>query len=79
MAIVALPSTTEDGRRSKIVAQLGAQTPVTIPRFCADYIVTEYGIAQLRGKTLRERAEALRGIAHPSFQGVLAGTSVAGT
>lgn len=79
MAIVALPSTTEDGRRSKIVAQLGARTPVTIPRFCADYVVTEYGVAQLRGKTLRQRAEALRLIAHPSFQGVLAGTSVPGT
>jgi 4-hydroxybutyrate CoA-transferase len=78
MAIVALPSTTEDGKRSKIVRRLGAQTPVTLPRFCADYVVTEFGVARLRGKTLRERAEALCAIAHPSFHGVLAGVGVAG-
>jgi 4-hydroxybutyrate CoA-transferase len=65
MAIVALPSTTEDGKRSKIVAQLGALTPATIPRYCADCVVTELGVARLRGKTLRERAEALRAVAHP--------------
>ena len=34
----------------------------------ADYVVTEFGVARLRGKTLRERAEALRAVAHPSFQ-----------
>lgn len=72
MAIIALPSTTEDGRRSKIVACLSARAPATIPRFCADYVVTEFGVARLRGKTLRERAEALRAIAHPSFQRELA-------
>lgn len=72
MAIIALPSTTEDGKRSKIVAQLNAATPATIPRFCADCVVTELGVARLRGKTLRERAEALRAVAHPSFQDALA-------
>jgi 4-hydroxybutyrate CoA-transferase len=72
-AIVALPSTTESGKRSKIVAQLGAATPATIPRFSADCVVTEFGVAQLRGKTIRQRAEALRAIAHPSFQDALAG------
>ncbi|MBI1817144.1 MAG: hypothetical protein HYR72_19395 [Deltaproteobacteria bacterium] len=67
-SIIALSSTTEDGTRSKIVAHLGEQTPVTIPRFCADYIVTEYGAARLRGKTLRERAAALMTIAHPDWR-----------
>jgi len=74
-SIVALPSTTEDGKRSKIVAQLGARTPTTIPRFSVDCVVTEYGVAQLRGRTLRQRAEALRAIAHPSFQDELVGVS----
>lgn len=72
-AIIALPSTTENGKRSKIVPQLNARTPATIPRFSADCVVTEYGVAELRGRTLRQRAEALRAIAHPSFQDELAG------
>ncbi len=68
MAIIALPSTTEDGMRSKIVRQLSAGTPVTIPRVCADCVVTEFGVAHLRGKTLRERAAALRAVMHPDFR-----------
>ena len=68
MSIIALPSTTEDGRHSKIVARLSPSTPVTVPRFCADVIVTEHGVARLRGKTLSERAEALAAIADPSFR-----------
>ena len=71
LAIVALPSTTEDGTRSKIVAHLGATTPVTIPRFCADCVVTEFGVARLRGRTLRERADALCAVAHPDFRDAL--------
>lgn len=71
LAIIALPSTTENGTRSKIVRQLAINTPVTIPRFCADVVVTEHGIAQLKGKTLRERADALRAIVHPDFQATL--------
>jgi len=67
MSIIALPSTTEDGRHSKIVARLSPSTPITVPRFCADVIVTEHGVARLRGKTLSERAEALAAIADPSF------------
>jgi 4-hydroxybutyrate CoA-transferase len=43
-------------------------TVVTVQRNCADYIVTEYGVARLRGKTLRQRAEALISIAHPDFR-----------
>ena len=43
VSIIALPSTTEDGKRSKIVASLAPGAVVTTPRFCTDYIVTEYG------------------------------------
>lgn len=68
MAILALPSTTENGRVSKIVRRLCAETPATIPRFSVDVVVTEFGVARLRGKTLRQRAEALREIAHPDFR-----------
>ncbi|HYD49393.1 MAG TPA: acetyl-CoA hydrolase/transferase C-terminal domain-containing protein [Terriglobales bacterium] len=71
MAILALPSTTEDGSRSKIVRRLGADTPATIPRVCADYVVTEHGVAALRGRTLRQRAEALQAIAAPGFRDAL--------
>jgi 4-hydroxybutyrate CoA-transferase len=71
MAILALPSTTENGKRSKIVRRLGTDTPVTVPRYCADVVITEFGVARLRGKTLRERAESLRAIAHPDFGGDL--------
>jgi len=72
LSIIALPSTTESGARSKIVRRLTDSTPVTIPRFCADCVVTEYGAARLRGKTLRERAEALIAIAHPDWRDGLA-------
>ncbi len=70
-AILALPSTTEDGRRSKIVRRLGERTPVTVPRFCADWVVTELGAVRLRGLSLRERAAALVQIAHPDFREAL--------
>jgi 4-hydroxybutyrate CoA-transferase len=72
LSIVALPSTTEDGRRSKIVGTLGAATPVTIPRVVADVVVTEHGIARLRGRDLGARAEALIAVAHPAFRDGLA-------
>ena len=68
MAILALSSTTENGKFSKIVTRLSADTPATVPRVSVDTVVTEYGVARLRGKTLRQRAEALREIAHPGFR-----------
>lgn len=68
VSIIALPSTTEDGRRTKIVSGLSAGSVVTTPRFCTDYIVTEYGIARMKGKDLRARAESLVAIAHPDFR-----------
>lgn len=68
-AIIAMPSTTGKTKKiSKIVAMLDAGAAVTTSRNDVDYIVTEYGIAALKGKTLRQRAEALIAIAHPDFR-----------
>ena len=72
VSIIALPSTTEDGKHSKIVPRLAVGSVVTTPRFCTDYIVTEYGYARMKGKDLRARAEALIAIAHPNFRDELA-------
>lgn len=72
LSIIALPSTTEDGKHSKIVARLAAGAPVTTPRFALDVVVTEYGVARLRGKDLFARADALIAIAHPDFRDALA-------
>ena len=56
---------------SSIVSELPPGAPVSVPRTFADYIVTEYGIARLKYKTRRERAEALIAIAHPDFRAEL--------
>jgi len=71
VSILALPSTTEDGTRSRIVAKLAPGAVVTTPRYAIDTVVTEYGAAKLRGKDLRARAEALIAIAHPNFRPAL--------
>jgi len=75
VSIFALPSTTEDGRRSRIVAQLTPGSVVTTPRYSTDAVVTEYGVARLKGKSLRARAEALIAIAHPDFRAALVAAS----
>lgn len=67
--ICALPSTWRGG--SRIVAGLAPRTAVTVPRSLADIVVTEHGIAHLRGRTLSERAQALIDIAHPSYRDAL--------
>ncbi|MPM71904.1 Butanoate coenzyme A-transferase [bioreactor metagenome] len=69
-AILALPSTagTGDKRVSKIVSRLAAGTPVSTSRNDVEYVVTEYGVASLKYKTLRQRAEQLIAIAHPDFR-----------
>ncbi len=64
LPIVALPSTA--GRHSRIVAKLGG--PVSTPRSDAGIIVTEYGVADLRGAGLAERARSLLAIAHPDHR-----------
>jgi 4-hydroxybutyrate CoA-transferase len=67
-AIIALPSTAKKGAVSRIVAAIASGTAVTTMRADVDYIVTEHGIAHLRGKGLRERAEELIRIADPAFR-----------
>jgi len=67
-AITLLPSTWGDGSVSNIVYQMEKGTLVSIPRVYADYVVTEWGVAQLAGKTHRERAEELIRVAHPDFR-----------
>jgi acyl-CoA hydrolase len=69
-SIIALPSTTPDGKHSRIVASLEGR-PVTTPRGDADIVVTEYGIADLRGRSFSERTQRLRAIAHPDFRDAL--------
>ena len=66
-SIIALPSTTPDGKHSRIVASLDGR-PVTTPRGDADIVVTEYGVAELLGRSFSERRERLRAIAHPDFR-----------
>lgn len=67
-SILAMPATAARGTVSRIVPQLAAGAAVTTSRNEVDYIVTEYGIAHLKGKTLRQRAESLIKIAHPAFR-----------
>lgn len=66
-SIIAMPSTIK-GKISKIVPFLDEGAAVTTPRNDVNYIVTEYGIAELKGKTLRDRGRALINIAHPDFR-----------
>jgi acyl-CoA hydrolase len=73
-SIIALQSTNRDRSRSRIVARL-ADGVVTTPRAEADVIVTEHGIAELRGRTLEERARALIQVADPAFRAELAQAS----
>ena len=70
-SIIALPSTAAKGTISKIVMNLDEGAVVTTGRNDVDYVVTEYGIAHLKGKTLRERAKLLISIAHPDFRNQL--------
>ena len=65
--ILAFPSRTAKGQ-SKIRPMLAQGAVVTVPRNYVDYIVTEYGVAPMRGRTVRERAENLIAIAHPDVR-----------
>jgi acetyl-CoA hydrolase len=67
IGIVALPSTAKGGRISRIVPKL-ADGVVTTGRSDADVVVTEHGIAELKGRSVRERARALIAVAHPDFR-----------
>jgi acyl-CoA hydrolase len=70
-SFIVLPSTAKNGTVSRIVPTLSAGTHVTTSKNDVNYVVTEYGVAQLRGKSAKERAQALVAIAHPDFRGWL--------
>jgi acyl-CoA hydrolase len=66
--IISLPSTAKNDTCSRIVPILEDGSGVVTSRADVHYIITEYGVAYLHGKSLRQRAEALIGIAHPNFR-----------
>jgi RimJ/RimL family protein N-acetyltransferase len=66
-SIIIMPSTTLDGKRSRIVISLGDKA-VVVPRGEVHFVATEYGIVNLFGKSLQERAVAVISIAHPHFR-----------
>lgn len=70
-SFIVLPSTAKDGSISRIVPTLTPGTHVTTSKNDINYVVTEFGVAQLRGKSAKQRAEALIGIAHPDFRSEL--------
>ena len=70
-AFIVLPSTAKADTISRIVLSLGPGTHVTTSKNDINYVVTEYGVAQLRGKSAQQRARELIGIAHPNFRGEL--------
>jgi 4-hydroxybutyrate CoA-transferase len=71
-AIIALPSTAAGGKLSRIVCKLDEGAVVTTSRNDVHYVVTEYGVADLRGKNIRQRAAALLNLAQPDLRSVLA-------
>ena len=74
-AIIALPSTAADGTVSRIVASLQQGAGVVTTRAHVRTVVTEWGVAELFGRSLAERAHALIAIAHPAFRDVLMGAA----
>ena len=70
-AIIVLPSTAKDDTISRIAPVLSPGTHVSTSKNDINYVVTEYGVAQLRGKSAGQRARELIGIAHPNFRAEL--------
>ena len=70
-AFIVLPSTAKGDAISRIVLALAPGTHVSTSKNDVNYVVTEYGVAQLRGKSATRRAHELIGIAHPSFRAEL--------
>lgn len=70
-SIIAMPSTASKGTVSRIAKLVDEGSALTTSRNDVHYIVTEYGIAELRGKSLKERGRALIGISHPDFRPML--------
>ena len=67
-AFIVLHSTTSDGSFSRVRSQLTMGSAVTTLKNTVDHVVTEFGVAELRGKSIRERTQALIAIAHPKFR-----------
>ncbi len=76
-SIVALPSTADQGRLSRIVASLSEGSGVATTRADVDVVITEYGIAELQGKSIYQRVMELAQIAHPKFREELIETAKA--
>ena len=70
-SIIAVASTKKNGTISSINAQLAPGSVVTLSRNEVDYVVTEYGIAPIRGRSVRQRVENLIAVAHPDFRAEL--------
>jgi len=70
-AFIVLPSTAKGDTISRIVPSLSPGTHVSTSKNDINYVVTEYGVAQLRGKSAKQRARELIGIAHPAFRAEL--------
>ena len=69
--VIALPATARGGKVSRIVDTLAEGSGVVTTRADVHYVVTEYGVARLFGKSLRERAQELIAVAHPDFRAEL--------
>ncbi|TMA59437.1 MAG: acetyl-CoA hydrolase/transferase family protein [Deltaproteobacteria bacterium] len=67
-SIMVLPATAKKGQLSRLVPMLEPGSTLTTPRQYLDFVITEFGIVNLQGKTQRQRAEALISIAHPDFR-----------
>jgi len=67
-SIIVLPSRTDDGKESRIVPYLQRGGGVVLTRGDIHYVITEYGVAYLHGKSIRDRALILINIAHPDFR-----------
>lgn len=70
-SILAFYSTAKQGEVSRVVPQLKAGTVVSVPRMDTHFLVSEYGVANLKGKSTKERALAIIGLAHPRFRNEL--------
>ena len=73
VGIIAMPSTAARGKVSRIVESIDGGALVTVARHTTDRVATEYGMAELRGRTTSQRAAALASIAHPNFRKALQG------
>ncbi len=70
-SFIVLPSTAKNDTISRIVPALSSGTHISTSKNDVNYVVTEFGVAQLRGKSYRQRAEELIAIAHPNFRAEL--------